>query len=287
MDSKIRRVKDKTGNFTTILNELFQKKDVSAKAKGVYVYLLTLPDDWQIYMSEVCTHFTEGKGSIESAIKELERLGYIKKEKRKGERGRFEGWDYTVYESPTGQFTDVGEIRSRSLPKSANPQLPSIDLSPSTENEQKTHKEKKGDFVFSFPEGMPEKYKNELLIFIEHRKEMKKPMTQRALDMIVNKLEPFTPEERTTAITNAIISLWSDVYPQKKKDKFGKEVPDSRPSKSVDSRPTHCDICGRELVNGKCACGRQVFLTMGKYVFEDTGSKSDMLKMIDGLRLLS
>jgi hypothetical protein len=138
------------------------------------------------------------------------------------------------------------------------------------------NKQKKGNVILSFPEGMPENYKNEILIFIEHRKEMKKPMTQRALDMIVKKLEPFTPEERTTAINNAIISLWSDVFPQKKKDKYGKEVPASRPSTILQFRPTHCDICGKELVDGRCICGRRIFLENGKYIFEDAFDRSDI-----------
>ena len=43
--SKINRVKNKTANFTIMLNEAFKRKDLSASAKWILAYILTLPDD--------------------------------------------------------------------------------------------------------------------------------------------------------------------------------------------------------------------------------------------------
>lgn len=73
----INRIKNKTENFTIVSNEIFQRSDVSARAKGIYAYIMTLPDDWKIYKQEIFTHFSEGKNALDSAFKELEKLGYI------------------------------------------------------------------------------------------------------------------------------------------------------------------------------------------------------------------
>lgn len=132
--SKINRVKNKTANFTIMLNEAFKRKDLSARAKGILAYILTLPDNWQLYKNELYNNFTEGKYALDSAFSELEEKGYIHKEKSRNKEGLFTGWDYTVYESPpTTQFTEVGENRQSENPKSVNQPLLSTDSSLSTD----------------------------------------------------------------------------------------------------------------------------------------------------------
>ena len=53
----IQRIKNKTENYTIVSNEIFRRSDVSARAKGVYAYIMTLPDDWKLYKSELYKHF--------------------------------------------------------------------------------------------------------------------------------------------------------------------------------------------------------------------------------------
>jgi len=36
MNQTIQRIKNKTDNFTIVANEIFQRSDVSARAKGIY-----------------------------------------------------------------------------------------------------------------------------------------------------------------------------------------------------------------------------------------------------------
>ena len=127
MSDTIIRIKDKTSNFTVVCNEIFQRSDLSAKAKGVFIYLMTLPDDWKVFKSEVYTHFTEGRSTIDTAFKELEMFGYIRKEAVRGERGRMNGWKFTIYESPIAQFTEIGETENRRNRKSDKQQLQSTD----------------------------------------------------------------------------------------------------------------------------------------------------------------
>jgi uncharacterized phage protein (TIGR02220 family) len=94
---------------------------------------MTLPDDWKIYKQEIFTHFSEGKNALDSAFKELEKLGYITKEKTKNEKGQFVGWEYAIYESAENMKTDRMENRVSVLPKSENGQLPNNDINTNEE----------------------------------------------------------------------------------------------------------------------------------------------------------
>ena len=113
------RDNNKTKNFTAVYNEVFQSDGVSARAKGLYGYIMTLPNDWKIYKDELFKHFSEGRDAMNKAFKELEELGYIHKKKVQDDVGRFSGWEYTIYET----LTDTLKNRQSETPTSVNPQL--------------------------------------------------------------------------------------------------------------------------------------------------------------------
>jgi hypothetical protein len=86
-------------NFTIVANELIRNPNLSAKAKGILIYLLSRPNDWQVYETEIATHFDEGVTSIRSGLKELETKGYmVRQQVREG--GRFGKNEWKVYSSP-------------------------------------------------------------------------------------------------------------------------------------------------------------------------------------------
>lgn len=97
-DLTIIRVK-KNRNYTVISNEVARRNDISLRAKGLFYYLMTLPDDWKIYKSEICKHSTEGRDATNKAFRELEAAGYIEQKAHRIEGGKLRGWDYTVVES--------------------------------------------------------------------------------------------------------------------------------------------------------------------------------------------
>jgi DnaD/phage-associated family protein len=105
MSSTIFRIK-KEDNYTVVNNYCLRDNRLSWKAKGLLVYLLSLPDDWQIYQDELIQHSTDGISSTSSGIRELMEYGYIKRERRRNEQGHLKGYIYTVYEQPLTTFTD-------------------------------------------------------------------------------------------------------------------------------------------------------------------------------------
>lgn len=90
--------KKSNSNYTIIHNEILQRNDISWKAKGILIYILSLPDDWVIYLEEIMTHATEGRDSFRAGWNELRDKGYVKRYAHK-EKGKIIRWITEVNES--------------------------------------------------------------------------------------------------------------------------------------------------------------------------------------------
>lgn len=108
-DKNILRInKNKDNPYTMINKNVLQDERLSWKARGLMGYLLSLPDDWVIYLEELEKHSDkDGRESLASGIKELVELGYIVREQARAEKGKFGSWTYTVFESP--QLAAIGK----------------------------------------------------------------------------------------------------------------------------------------------------------------------------------
>jgi hypothetical protein len=99
----IRVMKNKDNPYLMLNTTSLKDSSISWKAKGLHAYLLSLPDDWKIYINELKDHATDGRESTTSAIKELINSRYIVRNQLKNENGRFEGYEYLIYEIPLEQ----------------------------------------------------------------------------------------------------------------------------------------------------------------------------------------
>jgi len=110
MSNNIFRVKKNKNNpFVQMYKQPINNENLSFKAKGILAYLLSKPDDWQVYEVDLQKHATDGKTSISNGIKELIEAGYIEREMKRNEKGQFKGYEYRVYEvPPESGFSDIG-----------------------------------------------------------------------------------------------------------------------------------------------------------------------------------
>ncbi len=90
---------NKSNNFSVVYNEIYRNPNISARAKGIYGYIMTLPPDWKLILTNLYDQFAEGRDAIRKALAELEENGYIIKERVQNKAGKFTGWDITVLES--------------------------------------------------------------------------------------------------------------------------------------------------------------------------------------------
>ena len=112
----IRRTK-RTGNFTTVRNEYLQDVNLSWKAKGLITYIMSLPPDWQLNLSDLKKRSKDGRDATAAGLRELITNGYCQRYKVRGDGGAFSGCDYEV--------SDIKEFESErpqtGFPFSVNP----------------------------------------------------------------------------------------------------------------------------------------------------------------------
>lgn len=94
------RVYKESGNFVTVHKNFIHDPNISWKAKGILLYLLSRPDDWQVYEKELEKHSLDGRDSLKNGIKELEATGYIVRTRKRDDKGRLREYEYSVYEQP-------------------------------------------------------------------------------------------------------------------------------------------------------------------------------------------
>ncbi len=90
---------EKNNNFTVVSNEIYKNPNISARAKGIYGYIMTLPVDWHLQLTHIYNQFSEGRDAIQKALSELEENGYIVKKKVKKNGKENGGWDITFFEN--------------------------------------------------------------------------------------------------------------------------------------------------------------------------------------------
>ena len=95
-------------SFSSIPNGIILDNNLSAKAKGIFVYFLSRPDGWKFYASEIVKHFADGKDSIRSGVKELCDKGYLRVIRVKNEQGQFVGWVYEILLNADGGKAEIG-----------------------------------------------------------------------------------------------------------------------------------------------------------------------------------
>lgn len=93
----------KRHNYSIIDNTCLRDPNLSWKAKGLFAYLLSLPDDWRIYQKDLVNRATDGYTSLRSGIIELEKAGYLRRERQRNEFGQVKGMIYHIIENPNEQ----------------------------------------------------------------------------------------------------------------------------------------------------------------------------------------
>ena len=91
-------VKHKKSNFCQVSNFMCQDTKLSFKARWLFLYLFSLPDNWEIYITELQNRTTDWLESIKSWLKELEDNWYLKRWERKRKEWSFWWYQRDIYE---------------------------------------------------------------------------------------------------------------------------------------------------------------------------------------------
>ena len=228
----------KNENYTVLSNYHFKERGMTLKAKGLLSLMLSLPENWDYSAAGLVTLSKDGKDSVNAALKELEKFGYLRRTQAIDASGKFSGYNYEIFEQPievaaveeqpTTENPTTGEPfagnPSTGKPTTENP--PQLNINPLTTKKAITKKSstkgeerKKATALQSYDAIISERIFDEevkatLYEFIKMRKLIKKPLTDFALTKLINKLEKITtdPQEQIALLEKSIVNNWQDIY---------------------------------------------------------------------------
>lgn len=205
---------NKTANYTVMSNHHFKEKKMSLKAKGLLSLMLSLPDDWDYSISGLATLSKDGKDSIMSALTELEKFGYLTRQRLTDDKGRFAGVEYNIFEVPQPK----NPISGNSNEENENADNPNAENHEQLNTNLTNHLfNLLSNELSTKDEGLTELY----LQYIKTREEMNSPLNETSLEKLVdraNRLSKGNIKVHKILLENAIINNWKNVYPPRESE---------------------------------------------------------------------
>lgn len=107
---RIRRAED---NFTIMPNEWARDKQLTRRARGLLLELLSHREGWEISVNSLVNNGQEGRDAIRKTLKELEDNGYLKRSQGRDDNHRFGATNFILCDPadsiPVDGFSGAGE----------------------------------------------------------------------------------------------------------------------------------------------------------------------------------
>lgn len=104
--------------FTVVDNYALRDVNLSLKARGLLVTMMSLPDNWHFSENGLCAILQkDGQSAIRSCLKELEQLGYLTRTRTRDSSGRVSNVVWTICDKPQLENPSVDD------PSLVNPNL--------------------------------------------------------------------------------------------------------------------------------------------------------------------
>jgi hypothetical protein len=215
--------------FTQIPNITAQNKSLSAKEKGILLCLLSLPDDWRVYKTQLHQFFSDGRDGIISGFDKLIEKGYIATERvHDTSNGQFIGHNYIV--SPIPAFTESAPIPDSPIPKNpkpANPIPENTELTKKISTNKKLTNKQNGDLStdissVTLPFVEPE-FVRAWNAWIEYRSQMRKKLTKISAAAQLKLLSKYDFMTAIEMIEQSIRNQWQGLFELKTQNNGGRQ----------------------------------------------------------------
>lgn len=229
---------NKTKNYTVMNNEHLKDKRLSLKAKGLLSVMLSLPDTWDYSINGLVAICKESETAVKSTLNELKSYGYLvvtKKMPDETESGRIE-YVYDIFEH--AQTVKQGaekqgvenlevenlEVESLGVENVRQLNTKEANTKESSTDKSNTHKKKEGkravydEIIDSYTDNV--ELRSSLVEFVKMRKMMKKPLTNRALSLLLTSKKGLdglasTDAEKIDIVQQSIMRGWLSFFPLK------------------------------------------------------------------------
>lgn len=191
--------------FGSAPNDLLNNPNVSFKAKGLYAFMNSKPEDWDFSVQSIATQNKEGRDSISAAIKELESTGYLTRKKHKDALGQFH-IEYILLETPDFGKPDDGKPDDGNSDDGKHPQQYKKDHT-KKENTKKEDNTSKHDFG---------EWSEAMRVWINYRKNIRKPFrTDRGINSALSDLKKACKDDVNMAmpvVEYCMNKEWQAIY---------------------------------------------------------------------------
>jgi hypothetical protein len=105
----VRSKKNGKSRYTPISNDILQSKTLTAEQKSILVHLLSLPEDWIVYKTEIWKDMNIGRDRFNKSWTGLVKLGYIVSVKIiDAKTNLIKGYNHIVREEPVLDLLTFG-----------------------------------------------------------------------------------------------------------------------------------------------------------------------------------
>lgn len=117
---------NKNRGYTVMANFHLRDKNLSLKAVGLLSKMLSFNDGWKFSTRGLSAICKEGPDAILSALRELEKHGYLVRHRQRDSKGRLSSTIFDIFEEPQPVSPDTGS------PHMENPDMdkPDMDMLP-------------------------------------------------------------------------------------------------------------------------------------------------------------
>ena len=224
---------NKTNNYTVMSNEHLKDRRLSLKAKGLLSVMLSLPDTWDYSISGLVAICKESETAVKSTLNELKSCGYLvvtKKMPDETESGRIE-YVYDIFEhAKTGKQADKKQgvenlgVENLEVESLGVENVRQLSTKKSNTDKSTTNKKKEStraaydEIIESYTEN--EELRNALIEFVKMRKMIKKPLTNKALTLLLTSKKGLdglasSDAEKIDIVNQTVMHSWQGFYPLK------------------------------------------------------------------------
>ena len=256
-----------------------QDTRLSLEARGLYVMMMSLPDNWKYSIGGLASVAGCGKDKVRRLVSQLEEVGYLVREQARSS-GKFGENTYVLQSMapPLSENTDNGKNRQRKTPPTRKPSTGNtVDGNPDTnisinninntpptplKGEEDGKKEKRKSKYTLADDAKPilrayvgqgehedRELAKALADFIELRETLRAVNSARAITELLRRLDELSQKDRDTKlllIRQSIASSWKSVFPLKGSQQ---QIANTMPKPSPAPRASHTEIIdGEEVV---------------------------------------
>lgn len=183
-------------NFTQVQNELLVRDDLDFGLKGLFTYIMSKPDGWEFSSYRIAQETKESDRTIKTMINKLIEFNYLLRVKHTSGKITYE----------TFLYPECKKATVKNLHGDKSSPLSNTDKKSNTEKEVKIQKD------LEIPDYIELELWND---FMDVRKKLKAPNTERALKGLLKKLDQFekvSPGNANDSINESIMSGWKGVF---------------------------------------------------------------------------